>query len=231
MENHVHQSPVVLIISDDAWFPRDLLGRWQLERSVPGFTVMSTELLQHATGDFDMAIVGPVRHGHLFSLLNSIDMASHPVICVMESAQELHTAKTEFPRVLALQRHEGFLESVLLLATECLKRVEALSRLRKAEHAVAANSRQAALGRYMLDTRHDFNNLLTSAIGNAELLLLDCTCLDAVARDQLETIHTMTLQMHEIMQRFSSLAVETQAAEKQSQDETSKLSHLAVSAS
>lgn len=227
----MHPSPLVLIITDDAGFPRDLLGRWQLERSVPGFIVMSTELLQHANGDFDMAIIGPVRNGRLASLLNSIDMTSHPVICMLESAQELHAVKAEFPRVLALQHHEGFLESVLLLATECLKRVEVLSRLHKAEHAAAANVRHATLGRYMLDTRHDFNNLLTSAIGNAELLLLDCTSLDAVARDQLETIHAMTLQMHEIMQRFSSLAMETQAAEKQSQDETSKLSHLTVSAS
>jgi hypothetical protein len=68
-------------------------------------------------------------------------------------------------------------------------------------------------------------------LGNAELLLLDSADLGDVARDQLETIHTMTLQMHEIMQRFSSLVVEIQAAEKQSQDETSKLSHLTVSAS
>jgi signal transduction histidine kinase len=227
----VHQSPVVLIITDDAEFARDLLGRWQLERSVPGFTVMSTELLHHATGYFDMAVVGPVRNGRLATLLNSIDTTIHPVICLLESALELYSVKAEFPRVLALQRHEGFLESVMLLSAECLKRVELMARLRKAEQTSVANAGHAALGRYMIETRHDFNNLLTSALGNAELLLLDSADLGDVARDQLETIHTMTLQMHEIMQRFSSLVVEIQAAEKQSQDETSKLSHLTVSAS
>jgi signal transduction histidine kinase len=220
-----------LIITDDAEFARDLLGRWQMERSVPGFTVMSTELLHHATGNFDIAVVGPVRSGRLATLLNSIDTASHPVICLLESAVDLYSVKAGFPRVLALQRHEGFWESVMLLASECLKRVELTARLRNAEHAAAANASHAALGRYMLETRHDFNNLLTSALGNAELLLLDSAELDDVGRDQLETIHTMTLQMHEIMQRFSSVVVEMQAAEKQSQDETSKLSHLTVSAS
>src|SRR5437762_1779178 len=202
-----------------------------MERTVPGFAVMSTELLNRAAGAFDLAIVGPVRNGRLATLLNSIDIALHPVICILESAHQLQTVRAEFPRALALQQHEGSLESVMLLATECLKRVELMARLRKAEHAAVANAGYATLGRYMLDTRHDFNNLLTSALGNAELLLLDGGNLDDVAQDQLETIHTMTLQMHEILQRFSSLAIEIQVGEKQSQDETAKLSHLAVSAS
>ena len=44
----MHNSHVVLIIADDAGFARDLLARWQLERIVPGFTVMSTELFNGA---------------------------------------------------------------------------------------------------------------------------------------------------------------------------------------
>jgi len=226
----VYESPVVLIIADDASFPRDLISRWQLERTVPGFTVMSTERLNGASGNFDIALAGPVRNGRLTAVLKSLDDGSHPVICILESAHELQTVKTEYPRLLALQRHEGWLESVMLVATECLKRVELAARVRKAEHSAAANAGHAALGRYILETRHDFNNLLTSALGNAELLLLDGGNLAEVARDQLETIHTMTLQMHEIMQRFSSLAAEIQVAEKQSQDETPKLSQMTVSA-
>jgi hypothetical protein len=52
-----------------------------------------------------------------------------------------------------------------------------------------------------------------------------------MARDQLETIHTMALNIHEIMQRFSSIAIEMQVAEKQSQAETPKPSHLTASTS
>lgn len=228
----MRESAVVLIIADDAAFARDLLGRWQLERTVPGFTIMSTELFHGAAaGNFDIAIVGPVRHGRLATVLKSMDTASHPIICILQSSAQVHTAKGEHARLMVLQQHEGWLESVLLLATECLKRVELSDRLRRTEQAASANARHAALGRYMLDTRHDFNNLLTSVLGNAELLLLDSGNMAEVPRDQVETIHSMALHMHEIMQRFSSMATEIQVAEKQSQDETPKLSHMTVSTS
>ena len=42
--------------------------------------------------------------------------------------------------------------------------------------------REAALGRYMLEVRHAFNNALTSVLGNSELLLLESGALSAQAR-------------------------------------------------
>jgi hypothetical protein len=39
-------------------------------------------------------------------------------------------------------------------------------------------------------------------------------------KDQLETIHSMSLRMHEILQRFSSLETEMNFAERQSLNET-----------
>ena len=223
----MHNSHVVLIIADDAAFARNLLARWQLERIVPGFTVMSTELFHGAAGGhFDLAIIGPVRNGRLHAILKNMDTGSHPVICALESSQQAHNIKAEFPRILALPQHEGWMDSLLLLAHECLKRVDLTLRVRKAEQAVALNARNGALGRYMLDNRHSFNNLLTSVLGNAELLLMDAGTFPEMARDQIQTIHDMALTMFEIMQRFSSIAVELQAAEKPSQDETQALSHL-----
>ncbi|MGZ7100354.1 MAG: hypothetical protein ACXVJ8_17925, partial [Candidatus Angelobacter sp.] len=62
-------------------------------------------------------------------------------------------------------------------------------------------------------------------LGNAELLLLDADAFPASARDQLETIHQMALQIHEITQRFSSVAAEVRATENSSQDETKMPSH------
>jgi signal transduction histidine kinase len=223
-------SHVVLMIADDAAFPRDLLARWQTERIVPAFTVMSTELFRGAAlGNFDVAIIGPVRNGRLASILKSMDTASHPVICVLETAIQLQSIRMEYPRLLLMQQHEGWLDALLLTASECLKRVELTARVRKAEQASAIHARNAALGRYMLDNRHGFNNLLTSVLGNSELLLTECRNLPETARDQLDTIHKMALHMHEIMQRFSSIAIEMQVTEKQSQDETSKSSHLTAS--
>lgn len=228
----MQNSHVVLIIADDAAFPRDLLGRWQTERIVPAFTVMSTELFQGAAvGGFDVAIIGPIRNGRLASILKSMDTGSHPAICVVETASQAHSMKAEYPRLMLMQQNEGWLDALLLVASECLKRVDLTARVRKAEQASAIGARNAALGRYMLDNRHGFNNLLTSVLGNAELLLADCKHLPETARDQVETIHKMALHMHEIMQRFSSIAVEMQVAERQSQDETPVLSHLTASSS
>lgn len=228
----MHNSHVVLIIADDAAFPRDLLARWQTERIVPTFTVMSTELFQGAAfATFDVAIIGPVRNGRLASILKSMDTGSRPVICVLESATQIHSVRTEYPRLLLMQQHESWLDALLLIASECLKRVDLTARVRKAEQAAAIQARNAALGRYILDNRHGLNNLLTSVLGNSELLLAECKHLPDTARDQLDTIHRMALTMHEIMQRFSSIAIEMQVTEKQSQDETSRLSHLTASSS
>ena len=226
----MQNSHVVLIIADDASFPRDVLGRWQTERIVPAFTVMSTELFQgEVVGDFDVAIIGPVRAGHLASILKSMDTGSHPVVCVLQTASQLQSVRMEHPRPLLIQQYEGWLETLVLVVSECLKRVDLLTRVRKAEQAAAVNARNAALGRYMLDNRHGFNNLLTTMLGNSELLLMEGHDLGDTARDQVETIHKMALHMHEIMQRFSSIAVEMQVAEKPSQDETEKLSHMTAS--
>jgi signal transduction histidine kinase len=226
-EQSLHNSHVVLIIADDAAFPRDVLARWQTERTVPAFTVMSTELFQGAAlGNFDLALIGPVRNGRLASILKSLDTASRPVICVLETAAQIHSIRTEYPRLLLMQQHESWLDALLLIAAECLKRVALTVRVHKAEQAAAVQARNAALGRYMMDNRHGFNNLLTSVLGNSELLLAECQRLPEAARDQLDTIHRMALTMHEIMQRFSSIAIEMQVTEKQSQDETSMLSHV-----
>jgi signal transduction histidine kinase len=158
-----------------------------------------------------------------------VDAGDYPVICLLENASEVKMVKSGHPRAHVMHYHEAWLDSLLLLANECLKRVDLTERVRRAEKAALASSRGATLGRYMLESRHDLNNSLTSVLGNAELLLLDADALPEPARDQLQTIHEMALQMREIMQRFSSVAAEMRTAENSSQDETDKLSHTPYS--
>ncbi len=222
----MQNSPTVLIIADDISFARDLSGRWQMERNVPAITVVSTELF-HAAAEVecDLVIVGPVRQGRLPNLLNRVESGKHSVICVLETSQETHTIRNQYPRTLCLQKHESWTESLVLLAHECLKRIALAARLKKAEHIGVMMATQAALGRYMLEARHDFNNSLTSVLGNAELLMMDCTGMPDHASDQVKTIHEMSLHLHAVMQRFSSIAMEMQVVEKQSQDETERVSH------
>jgi signal transduction histidine kinase len=61
------------------------------------------------------------------------------------------------------------------------------------------------LGRYILEMRHSLNNALTSILGNSELLLLEPGSRSTDERVQIETIRDMSLRIHEVLRRFSSL--------------------------
>ena len=84
------------------------------------------------------------------------------------------------------------------------------------------------LGRYMLEMRHTLNNTLTSVLGNSELLLLEPGSLSAGARSQIETIRNMSLRMHEILQRFSSLEKEFTVVDRQAEKESGAKSQAAA---
>ena len=78
------------------------------------------------------------------------------------------------------------------------------------------------LGRYITEQRHAINNALTSVMGNSELLAFDAANLTAHQLSQIETIRTMSVRIHEIMQRLSSLESETKWMEKQKDHERRK---------
>ena len=102
----MQNSPTVLIIADDTSFTRDLSGRWQMERNAPAITVVSTELF-HAAAEVecDLVIIGPVRQGRLPNLLKRVESGKHSVICVLETSQETHTIRNQYPRTLCLEKH------------------------------------------------------------------------------------------------------------------------------
>ena len=104
-----------------------------------------------------------------------------------------------------------------------------MSRAQRAERVAIESQGYAMLGRYMLDMRPSVNNALTSVLGNADLLLLDPEPASSESREQIRAIHAMALRLHEVIQRFSSLASEVRAAETISQAETQAVSHGLVS--
>ena len=53
--------PTVLVISDDVEFSRSITARWQMERHVPMFTLLSGDLWPRSIDNFAVAIVGPLR--------------------------------------------------------------------------------------------------------------------------------------------------------------------------
>jgi len=91
--------------------------------------------------------------------------------------------------------------------------VTAQDRAREAERRAVETQQFATLGRYVAEMRHSFNNAMTCLLGNAELLLQTPGGLTGRPLEQLQTIRTMALRMHQMVQRFSALETELQTAE------------------
>jgi len=208
--------PSVLIISDDAELSRVVTGRWQSERTVPAFTLMSSDVCLGLDPDtFDLAIAGSLRPQALSVVLEAMEAAGKRVVFVCEDMRLVQTVRDRWPGMAVVRQQENWLETLLLVAGEILRRVRAEAEARHFEQANVVLQRQAHLGRYMLDMRHNLNNALTSVLGNSELLLLEPGSLSAGSRSQIETIRNMSLRMHEILQRFSSLEKELTVVDRQ----------------
>jgi signal transduction histidine kinase len=120
---------------------------------------------------------------------------------------------------MMLRQHDDWVDLVIQLASECLRRIEMTERAERAEATVSELSAQATLGRYMLDMRHSLNNALTAVLGNAELLLMEPGAHSEEVRDQLVTVRSMALRMNEIIARFSSLETELGFASREAKGE------------
>ena len=217
------ETPTVLIISDDPDLSRRVTARWQAERTVPTFTLLSGELWPRFVVDsFDVAIVDELRRDLLSVVLEPLHSTTRPVFCLCRDAATAQLVRERWPRISILRRNsqeisgeEAWLETLVLAASEAVHRSRAESRARAAEQSCNALDRQATLGRYMLEMRHNLNNALTSVLGNSDLLLLEPGSLSAQTRSQIETIRNMALRIHEIMQRFSSLEKEMNVVAQQ----------------
>lgn len=206
--------PAVLIISDSAEFARAIASRWQTERSLPLFTMMSSDLGHGVDGNgFALAIVGSVPNAVAGGLLAALEPCGKPVLFVCEDGTLAKQVREQHSRVMLLRQYEGWLDALVLVCSESLRRIRDLHRAQHAEQAAARLERDAVLGRYMLEMRHTLNNALTSILGNSELLLLEPGSLSAMARSQAETIRNMATRIHEIQQRFSSLEKELNCVE------------------
>jgi signal transduction histidine kinase len=218
------EQATVLIVSDDSEFARAITSRWQLERSVPAFTLMGSDI----PAGFDpetlyLAIVGRVRPQALSPVLEALNALGKRILFISDEATTLKTVRDRWPAIVALRQQENWLDTLILLASEALNHARAEARAGRAEKANALLVHEATLGRYMLEMRHTLNNMLTATLGNSELLLLEPGSLSAEARSQIETIRHMALRIHEILRRFSSLEQELNVADWQSRSEDGRL--------
>ena len=215
----------VVILTDETEFARLLTACWQAERQSPAVTVLTSDLWQEQNAPArDLVVLGPVRDGKLTNVLRSLDPSTAVILCVRAESKEFGPLRARYPRLVHVPLREDWAQTLLLVAGESLRRVEAMRLARQAERAAAKNESHATLGRYMLEMNHSVNNALTSMLGNAELLLLEPGQLSSQSLAQIKTIHSMALRINEVMQRFSSLASEMQEAENASQAETEQIS-------
>ncbi len=221
--------PTMLIISDDPEFSRAITARWQAERALPAFTLVSSDLsLGFDPDSFHAAVAGRIRTESLSVVMEAMEAAGKRVLFLSDDNGILSTVRERWPGTLVLKQQDHWLDTLVLVAAEALQRAFAEAGRRRAEHSKVLLDGQAMLGRYMLDMRHNLNNALTSILGNSELLLLEPGSLSANARSQIDTIRNMALRMHEVMQRFSSLENELNLAEPQPVREAVSLTDAAA---
>lgn len=211
----------VLIVSDDTEFARSVVARWQSERHVPEITVVTSGVWHGGSAaGHQLVIVGPIQNAKPSTILSHLESSSAVVTCVVQDEKEAFLLRASHPHILVISRRDGWTETLILVSGEALRRIEAVGRAQRAERLALENQGYATLGRYMIELRPSVNNALTSVLGNADLLLLEPGLVTGERREQIKTIHTMALRLSEIMQRFSSLAAEMRANEKESQAET-----------
>jgi len=215
------RNSTVLILTDETEFAGLLTACWQGERQAPVITVLGSDSWnEHGETPRDLVVIGPLREGKLSDVVRSLEPATAAILCAPADSRELVQLRSRYPRLVHVPLREDWAQTLLLVAGESLRRAEALRLARLAEEKATRNEQYATLGRYMVDMKHSVNNALTSMLGNAELLLLEPGQLSKESLAQIKTIHSMALRIHEIMQRFSSLATEMRESENTSQAET-----------
>lgn len=214
----------VLILTDDSEFARLLSSCWRTERRPPAVTVLDTQVWKaQDAGVYDLTVIGPNAEENVSAILSRLNPSAAAILCNASGTHEIQQLRSRYPRLLHIPLREDWAQTLLLVAGESLRRVEAGHIAQQALSQAARSERDAVLGRYMLEMKHSVNDALTSILGNAELLLLEPGQLSAQSLQQIKTVHHMSLRLNEIMQRFSSLASEIRDAETPSQPETEEL--------
>jgi len=212
----------ILIVSDDAEFVRTLSARWRKEKNSPSITAVSTNVSGQANpSGYALVVVGPLRDGATLPPAPSVHLDSP--VCVVGDVECLAPIHAKHADWLLLPEYPGWIEALLSVAGEVLRRATAEKRARDAERSMCALQRFSVLGKSLLEARPGMVNALTSLLGNADLILLSGEPLPSECREQVRTIRTMALRLNEVVQRLSSLENEMELNERKSHVETSEI--------
>jgi len=213
------QTQNAVIISDSTDFGRTLMARWQAEREVPAFTLLSAEFWDHArVVSGDVAVIAPLPRARLEPVLRSLAASGTTAVCASDDPGTWAWARSLHPRALVIPHQDAWADTLVTFCAEVLARVASQERALRAERLAAENQHFATLGRYIVEMRHSFNNAMTSLLGNAELLLMEPGAFSARVREQLNTIRAMAMRMNQMMLRLASLESEMEIVESDPAD-------------
>jgi signal transduction histidine kinase len=204
------QRPTVAIFTDDAAVANALTRRWLAEREIPAFVFIQSDSDFGSAWEFDLAVVVGINPDKLGAAVDALKVTGKPVILV----SSLNGTSPQGRSLIALPEVLEWPELVVVLAKQVLHHERTKADFDRMQELNSELQREASLGRYMLEVRHNLNNALTSVLGNSDLILLDSELLPAALRSQVETIRNMGMRMNEIMHRFSSLQKEMQLMEQ-----------------
>jgi hypothetical protein len=234
----------VLILASDPAFSREITACWPQDpdhhSAGPEFIMLDEGFSRDLQGSqYDLAIAdgssvekkssgnkGNKNDSHnsnndrIKALKESLAAAGKPAIIIRSYSDPSLGFYDLQGAVLELRRETGVWPALAgLVGREILRRRHAESRAREAEKLCAAAQTEATLGRYMVDMRTNVNNVLTTVLGNAELLTLE-PGLSATVLAQADAIRNMALRLHEVFQRFSSIEKELGVAARESRKKT-----------
>src|ERR1700682_5169288 len=127
--------PTVLISSDEVDCSRSITARWQTERHVPTFTMLSGDLWPRSVDNFAVAIVGPLRRELLSLVLEPLHCTQQPLFCVCNDAATAKLVRERWPRTSVLRSEENWLNVLIPAAREAVLRASAETPARVAEEA------------------------------------------------------------------------------------------------
>jgi signal transduction histidine kinase len=201
----------ILIVSDDPEFVNAVVQSWQKELYLPEFTVTTTE----CSGDITRCVVALTDGAAALKHLPE-EVALAIAITSGDQMPEIGTDAAR--RVVQIRRGAGWAENAAVLAQEALLRIVAQAQTADVKTRMRETEHFATLGRFIVEARHGLGNALTSVLGHSELLLMEpSTGMRDEVRAQLETIHAMSLKMHETLHRLSSLEMEMRVSERQAE--------------
>jgi signal transduction histidine kinase len=216
----------ILVVSDDRKFVDSIVQSWQRMRYSTEFAVAGAD----SAGEFARyAVILTDNPAALPRLAAGVVLA----IAVTDgetagatsgaTREEALPAADCGPCVVRIPRSPGWADHAAALAQESQLRLEAQAQVVEMKHRLRELERFAAVGRFILEARHGLGNALTGVLGNSELLLLEAGAgLRVEERAQLETIHAMSLTMHETFHRLSSLEMELRVTARQAERETKR---------